>query len=501
MNYPATLSNPMLKRRPDPRNPEAVAFSNLNRPISAPKNKVKRPFTAITSQGKRIGNPLPIKHNYYNASKAELLLISDSDYEESGSESVKLPVQTNQFTNEAYDLVKYHAPLPLYGNSTAYRVRHSTETMRPQEVYGSGKPALGFDYSKRSAGMLTTTSYQDRINITNQLNKKSQYISPLKPMAAYCGKKPDPAKDPYDRRKVKQLDDIPFESDDEPEEIRNFRRLPETILTEENLKQLLSKDLKALNLNEHFWLKNNFIDKIGRMAPNLVELSIRGLKVTSEVFIDLVKHMGLLKILDISNCKLLEERAIVKLADTNRGLVQFKASGCQNAITDTALRYLVESSRTQFEIFDISYCGEVTDEGLSCFAEHSETQAFNELYLNALTKVTVLGFSSILSTCQKSLVLLHMALNDQFELTGEVCKAIAKCFELQILDLTACKNIGDDGLSHLASGSIQGEEKAVLVGLKHLKILKLNNLDMITDSGVIRLLKISDKVTHLEVST
>jgi hypothetical protein len=320
-------------------------------------------------------------------------------------------------------------------------------------------------------------------------------------MAAYCGKKPDPAKDPYDRRKVKQLDDIPFESDDEPEEIKNLRRMPETVLTEENLKQLLSRDLKALNLNEHFWLKNNFIDKIGRMAPNLVELSIRGLKVTSEVFIDLVKHMGLLKILDISNCNLLEERAIMKLADTNRGLVQFKASGCQNAITDTALSHLVESSRTQLEILDISYCGEVTDEGLKAFAEHSETQAFTELYLNALTKATNVGFASILSTCQKSLVLLHMALNDQFELTGEACKAIAKCFEIQILDLTACKNIGDDGMNNLASGSIQGEEKSILVGLKHLKILKLNNLDMITDSGVIRLLKISDKVTHLEVST
>lgn len=50
MNYPSTLSNPMLKKRTDYKNPESIKFSNLNRPISAPKYKVKRPLTAITGK-------------------------------------------------------------------------------------------------------------------------------------------------------------------------------------------------------------------------------------------------------------------------------------------------------------------------------------------------------------------------------------------------------------------------------------------------------------------
>ena len=33
MNYPATLSNPMLKRKPGHINPESIEFSNLNRPL------------------------------------------------------------------------------------------------------------------------------------------------------------------------------------------------------------------------------------------------------------------------------------------------------------------------------------------------------------------------------------------------------------------------------------------------------------------------------------
>jgi len=290
----------MLKRRPNHLNPEAIKFSNLNRPISAPKYKVKRPFTAITAKGKRVGNPLPITHDYYNATKAELLLLSESDNDESATESIKLPVQKNEYSNEAYDLPKYHSPFAIQRNIPAYKL---SQEQLPYIESGSNTTtaaALGFDFSKRSAAMLTTTNYEERVNIINTtLAQKSQYISPLKPMAAYLGKKPESNKDPYDRRKVKQLDDISFESDDEPEEIKNLRRLPANILTEENLKDCLSKDLRSLNLNSHFWLKNNFIDKIGRMAPNLVELCIRNLKIIPEAFKELIKPLSLLKIIDI----------------------------------------------------------------------------------------------------------------------------------------------------------------------------------------------------------
>ena len=46
-------------------------------------------------------------------------------------------------------------------------------------------------------------------------------------------------KDPYDRRKVKQLNDISFEESEEDEEfedIKNLKRLPRTVVTEESLK-------------------------------------------------------------------------------------------------------------------------------------------------------------------------------------------------------------------------------------------------------------------------
>ena len=56
-------------------------------------------------------------------------------------------------------------------------------------------------------------------------------------------------------------------------------------------------------------------------------------------------------------------------------------------------------------------------------------------------------------------------------------------------------------MNNLASGSIPGEERPIVVGLKKLKILKLNSLDLINDGSLIRLIKMSDEITHLEIST
>ncbi len=417
MNYPATLSNPMLKRRPNPVNPDRIGFRHLRKPISAPRNRVRRPLTAITSKGKRVTKALPINHNFYNSKKEDLIKINDSDYYESDAD-VAQNAQASDYVTQAYNLATYHRPAPIRETIGAQNFSKDIKGVISKNT--SLPPALGIDYTKRSSGMLTTTLYADKINIVSQTHKNSQYISPLQPMSAYFGRKPDPSKDPYNRRKVKQLDDISFSSDNEIEEHKDYRRMPSNVLTQENLKQTLTPDLKSLNLNNHYWLKNNFIDKIGIMAPNLVEMSLRGLRVNSQTFIDLVKHMGVLKILDISNCKLLTEEAIIKLAETNQGIVRFRASGCERAVTDKGVRKMVELSRCQMELLDLSYCTQLTDEGLIAFKEDNEEQIMYELYLNGLENVTNTGFSSIISSCDKTLRLLHMAINGQGTVTGEV---------------------------------------------------------------------------------
>jgi F-box/leucine-rich repeat protein 2/20 len=114
------------------------------------------------------------------------------------------------------------------------------------------------------------------------------------PPQAYFGETPNPDRDPYDRRKVKQLNDISFEESEDSsgeadfEAIKSIKRMPQTVLTEENLRLYLSKETEKLDLEHTYWLKDVFLDKIGRMAPNLKELSLRRLKISNRAFTEIM---------------------------------------------------------------------------------------------------------------------------------------------------------------------------------------------------------------------
>ena len=90
-------------------------------------------------------------------------------------------------------------------------------------------------------------------------------------MSQYFGKRPDPAKDQFDRRVTQQLNDISFEEDSEEdfEDMRAVKRQSRTVLTEENLRKYLGEETVKLNLEHHYWLKDSFLSKLGRMAPQL----------------------------------------------------------------------------------------------------------------------------------------------------------------------------------------------------------------------------------------
>jgi hypothetical protein len=74
------------------------------------------------------------------------------------------------------------------------------------------------------------------------------------------------------------------------------------VLTEENLRQYLSKETEKLDLEHAYWLKDVFLDKIGRMAPNLKELSLRRLKITNRAFIEIMNQLKQIEIIDIAEC-------------------------------------------------------------------------------------------------------------------------------------------------------------------------------------------------------
>ncbi len=103
------------------------------------------------------------------------------------------------------------------------------------------------------------------------------------PLKNYLGKQPGKDEDRYDRRIVPQLSDINFEEDSEDdfEDVKNIKRQPATVLTEENLRGILTEETIKLNLEHHYWLKDNFLNKLGRLAPNLQILSLRRMAISS----------------------------------------------------------------------------------------------------------------------------------------------------------------------------------------------------------------------------
>jgi hypothetical protein len=55
---------------------------------------------------------------------------------------------------------------------------------------------------KFAAGTVATSKYDERTNLFKKVNSKMEDRSNILPLDSFFGKKPDPAKDPYDRRKV-----------------------------------------------------------------------------------------------------------------------------------------------------------------------------------------------------------------------------------------------------------------------------------------------------------
>ena len=69
-----------------------------------------------------------------------------------------------------------------------------------------------------------------------KMNAMAESKAAVFPPANYFGRAPKEGEDPFNKRQVRQLNDISFPEDSDPEEFRNMKRMPKTIMNEENLK-------------------------------------------------------------------------------------------------------------------------------------------------------------------------------------------------------------------------------------------------------------------------
>ena len=117
------------------------------------------------------------------------------------------------------------------------------------------------------------------------------------------------------------MNDIEFSDSDEPEELHNLKRQPRTILTEENLKEYLDDETMKINLENHYWISNSFIAKLGRMAPSLQELSLRRMpQITNKIFAEVFENLETLTTVDFCDCEGLFSSAFQLLLRKNHNL-------------------------------------------------------------------------------------------------------------------------------------------------------------------------------------
>ena len=173
--------------------------------------------------------------------------------------------------------------------------------------------------------------------------------------------------------------------------------MPKTIMNEENLKQVLSHETLGLNLENHYWLKNNIIGKVGKMAPNLVSLTLRRMKfISNPTFAEIFRNLTQLQQVDLSDCDGLLTSACNLMIDQNKSLTHIQLSGCNNGIDNEVMSNIAKLDQT-LVFLDISFAKQVTDEGLAHF-EDKVFPNFNSLCINGVTGITSVGLNKWLKS-------------------------------------------------------------------------------------------------------
>lgn len=306
---------------------------------------------------------------------------------------------------------------------------------------------------------------------------------------------------------MKQLNDISFEGDSGDEEgkeifedVRNVQRLPQTILTEENLKVYLTRETEKLDLEHSYWLKDVFLDKVGRMAPNLRWLSLRRLKISNRAFTEIAICLKQLERLDISDCTQIQAPAFKLLLSNNKStLQQIQASNTPSAVTNEVMDLLAWTPNLTF--LDISHARHLTDEGAHYFKERA--LPIKKLFVNGLTSLTGSGLADMIQACTATLRIFEGGYMDQEGMVGAVfCNTLAHCFELEEIDLSGDVMLDDNSIMLLPKGELKDHHGKTIevVGLQKLRLAKLNGLTKLTDHSVIKLAATSKVLEHLELT-
>lgn len=144
-------------------------------------------------------------------------------------------------------------------------------------------------------------------------------------------------KDGNYNRKVRQIGEVYYNPVNEGEEMRHLKKLPNTVLNEHNLLEIMDSNLEYLDLQYKTDISNDLINKIGYLAENIKELVLIAVPITNEILIELGISCKKLSAIDISLCKSVEEFAVTRFINSRNSLRKFSANHNDHSITDACL--------------------------------------------------------------------------------------------------------------------------------------------------------------------
>jgi Leucine-rich repeat (LRR) protein len=227
---------------------------------------------------------------------------------------------------------------------------------------------------------------------------------------------------------------------------------------------------------------------MGKLAPNLKEISLKRLSISNTSFKELVHWLHKVEKLDISECPLIEESGLIHFFEKNgECLKELSASNCQDAITNNTLKALTDIKDEEEEapvciitFLDISYCKRVTDEGLAAF--EGKTYPLTTLNVTGCNGISGKGLVHPIMACTATLEHFIGGLLDQEEMKqADFGKALGLCTHLKSLDVGGNKHMTDEFFNHLTSQEIEVDGIKVKIGLSELHTVKLNFLENLND--------------------
>ncbi|KAM3131451.1 hypothetical protein pb186bvf_016381 [Paramecium bursaria] len=364
-------------------------------------------------------------------------------------------------------------------------------------------PPPGF---KRTLRQVSTSKHDAKGQIYDEAFKGYEEFLNIRPLSCEFGQQ----NNENFTRHIRQIGEVYYNLSYENEEIRHLKKLPNSIITEQNLQEILNPQLKFLNLHNHTWINMEQISKIGYFATNIEELILSNTDIDDDILVELAKSCKHLKILDISNCSKLTERGIRNFIESMKGQMQgIKCAHNAQSATDYSLEPLHQVK--QLKVLDISFCNLLTNQIIQSLIESG--CRLEQLHMATIDNISGDMLAELIAKSKSQLKQLDLSLIASRDLNDNVLSAIGMCQQLQTLNLTGCQSISDhqltrlNNLPHLKKLKLGGVVSLsdstinqIIQGSPLLSVVSLNNCPRISETGLENILKNQQKLEVLSIN-